>query len=508
VTFTSPSFLLFLFASFALYWALPMRWRWPVLLGAGYLLYLSTGPAYFPVLVFVTLTTYASGRILAAHGRARTADASGLPEAPAAMRWPLALALTVGLAPLALFKYTGFVTGSLASAAHWLGVAPSAAAGLASLGERSHTLLLPLGISFYTFKALSYLIEVARDPARVERHLGRYALSISFFPQIFAGPIERPHALLAQIEQGRQFDRVRASEGLNQLAVGLFKKLVIADRLAPLVNQVYGDLNAHTGLPLLLALFGFSLQIYFDFAGYSDIANGTARLFGFDGMENFRRPYFARSFREFWHRWHISLSTWFRDYLYFPLGGNRVGPSRHAINVLATFVISGLWHGAAWTFAFWGAMHGGFLIGEMYLSRATDRVRARRRTLPSLPRPVWSVLVFTLTSVAWVFFRAPTLDDAFFLLGHVATGIAGQLSSLDALAGTLSTMGLTAKSGLVLGVSLTGVLIAEIMQERGQWGSFWSARPGWQRAAAMYALVGSILLVGAFGQNSFLYFQF
>ncbi|MHB0979241.1 MAG: MBOAT family O-acyltransferase [Thermoleophilia bacterium] len=545
MTFTSPLFLVVLLLSVGLYWALPARHRWMALLTTGYLLYLSTGVAFFPVLLLVTLTTYAGGRALAAGARARgralgtsaprrLAHGTDAPPAESerpARRWLLAVTVFAGLAPLAVFKYTAFVTGSLAAAADALGAGAAATAWLSSLEGGSQSLLLPLGISFYTFKGVSYLIEVARDPTRVERSLGRYALSISFFPQIFAGPIERPHAFLAQLDDGRPFDRARASGGLGLLAAGLFKKLVVADRLAPIVNQVYGDLGAHTGLPLLVAVFGFSLQIYYDFAGYSDIANGVSRLFGFDGVENFRRPYFSRGFREFWHRWHISLSTWFRDYVYFPLGGSRVRWPRHAINLLVTFTVSGLWHGAAWTFVVWGAMHGILVIGEALVGRAAhnarafaraqwgDRGRARRTTrVATRAAPPDSVragrrvargaFVFTLVSVAWVFFRAPSLGDAVFVLSHLATGASEQMGSLHAFTSILSSVGLTAANGAVLVVSLGGLLAVEIVQETGRWPAFWSTRPGWQKQIAAYALVASILLVGSFERNSFIYFQF
>ncbi len=524
MTFTSPLFLALLFLSVCAYWALPVRFRWLWLLGAGYLLYLSTGPAFFPTLLVVTLATYAGGRLLGARAAVGGPDGTSLEYSgskPTRSRWPLALTLVVAAAPLAVFKYTGFVADTVASAAGAAGAGPGLIAWLTPEHGWTQTLLLPIGISFYTFKGLSYLIEVARDPSRMERSLGRYALSISFFPQIFAGPIERPHAFLAKLRVSRPFDRERASAGLGLLASGLFKKLVVADNLAAAVNQVYGDLGAHTGLPLVLAIFGFSLQIYYDFSGYSDIANGMAQLFGFDGVKNFQRPYFARSFREFWHRWHISLSTWFRDYLYFPLGGSRVGRTRHVVNLMITFVVSGLWHGAAWTFAFWGALHGLFFVVESL---------ARPLTAPS-PRPSWAaggvqakapgrpagrvlrgapaaIGVFVMVSVAWVFFRAPSLADAIYVLSHAASGVAAQLGSAEAFGAALAPTGLTAASAGVLAVSLAGLLVVEALQESGRWSGIWSSRPTWQRHALAYGMVAWILMAGSFEQNSFIYFQF
>lgn len=522
--FTSPPFLALLFLTVYAYWALPVRLRWIWLLAAGYLLYLSTGPAFFPALLLVTLVTYAGGRALAARPKRGFDGATSPDPAPRVSRgrWPLAIALTVAAAPLVVFKYSGFIADSVAAAARTAGAGPDLIARLNPEHGWAQTILLPLGISFYTFKSMSYLIEVARDPTRVERNLGRYALSISFFPQIFAGPIERPHTFLAQITETRPFDRARASAGLGLLASGLFKKLVVADRLAAAVNQVYGDLGAHTGLPLVLAVFGFSLQIYYDFSGYSDIANGIARLFGFDGFENFRRPYFARSFREFWHRWHISLSTWFRDYLYFPLGGSRVGRSRRAVNLMITFVISGLWHGAAWTFAFWGALHGLFLVVESF-ARPLAAGAAGRETTGTTGaagrgatgaagrlalQAAAGVGVFVTVSLAWVFFRAPSLGDAVYVLSHLLPDAAAQLGSAQAFEAALAPTGLTTVSAGILAVSLAGVLGVEALQECGRWGGLWSTRPAWQRYALVYGMIAWILLAGSFEQNSFIYFQF
>lgn len=548
MSFTSPPFLALLFLTVCAYWALPVRFRWVWLLAAGYLLYLSTGPAFFPTLLVVTLVTYLGGRLLgarAAPGARDGTDRGGARPRSTRSRWPLALSLAVAATPLVVFKYTGFVAETVAGAARAAGAGPDLIAWLTPEHGWAQTLLLPIGISFYTFKGMSYLIEVARDPSRMERSLGRYALSISFFPQIFAGPIERPHAFLAKLRETRSFDRDQASSGLGLLASGLFKKLVVADNLAALVNQVYGDLSAHTGLPLLLALFGFSLQIYYDFSGYSDIANGMAQLFGFDAVENFRRPYFARSFREFWHRWHISLSTWFRDYLYFPLGGSRVSRTRHVVNLMITFVVSGLWHGAAWTFAVWGALHGLFLVAESLGRPLAAKVPWRPATRePGPPRaaagdsghglrggddfvgaaaapgPATSARgrllrsaaagagVFVMVSIAWVFFRAPSLGDAIYVLSHAVSGVADQLSSAQAFKAALAPTGLTVVSGAVLALSLAALVVFEALQELRLWPGIWSRRPSWQRHVLAYGVIAWILLAGSFGQNSFIYFQF
>jgi alginate O-acetyltransferase complex protein AlgI len=406
-----------------------------------------------------------------------------------------------GVAPLVVCKYTDFLGRSVDSLAAALGL---------HLDVPAVSLLLPIGISFYTFKSLSYLIEVYRDPGRVERHVGRYALAISFFPQIFAGPIERPTHFLPQLTQDRPFDRERASAGLRLMALGYFKKLVIADHLSPVVNQVYGDLHAHTGLSLVIAALAFSVQIYCDFSGYSDIATGIAQVFGFAPVENFRRPYFSRGVQEFWRRWHITLSTWFRDYLYFPLGGNRVHRARYYANLMVVFMVSGLWHGAAWTFVIWGALHGLYLVvGSASMRWRRHAARAvRLDRVPRLHAALAGVITFGLVTVAWVFFRAASLPDALYVFTHWAQGLRFQLSSPAALRAAVAATGLTLQTIVVLGVSLVGLVIVDALQEAGRWSGFWGHRPGWQRLVFYYAVVGWILVVGSFADNPFIYFQF
>ncbi len=498
MTFTSPLFLASLFAVMAVYWAAPSRFRWVALLVVSYLLYASVGPEYLLVLAGVTLTTYAGGRLLAAGWLG-----------PRRRRALLGIAIATTLLPLLVFKYAEFGQRSLLAAAGLLGLS-------ASHGEPSFSLLLPLGISFYTLKGLSYLIDVSRDGTHVERRLGRYALSISFFPQIFAGPIERPRHFLAQLDRLRPFDREAASAGLRLMALGFFKKLVIADQLALVVNQLYGDLHAHVGLPVLVAIVGFSLQIYCDFSGYSDIANGVGRLFGFEPVENFRRPYFARGFREFWRRWHISLMTWFRDYLYIPLGGNRVSPKRQSLNLMAIFIVSGLWHGAAWTFVIWGALHGLFVVAEslaVRTGRGAARLvgaahRARPRAGSRARATAQTLITFILATLAWIFFRAPHLNDALYVLSHAPRGLATQLHGWGSLWAALREAGLTPWTLSLLALSVALLALVDSAEEWGLRSRLWATPTAWQRRLAYYGLVAWILVGGAFGQNAFLYFRF
>lgn len=279
-------------------------------------------------------------------------------------------------------------------------------------------LILPVGISFYTFQTLSYVIDVYRGDIKAEHHFGYYAAFISFFPQLVAGPIERAENLLPQIKSAKKFNGTVAIEGLKIMLWGYFKKIVVADTLALYVNQVYGELRRYDGLALIVTIFFFSLQIYCDFSGYSSIAIGTAKLMGVDLMTNFSAPYFSSSIREFWKRWHISLSTWFRDYVYIPLGGNRCSALKQNRNLLITFLVSGMWHGADLTFLIWGGLHGCAQIIENIFYKSIKKIKQWR-----IGRYLSWLVVFGFCNVTWVFFRADNLDDAVYVLTNILNGI-------------------------------------------------------------------------------------
>jgi D-alanyl-lipoteichoic acid acyltransferase DltB (MBOAT superfamily) len=307
---------------------------------------------------------------------------------------------------LFVFKYFNFANENLAALAHALRWNyPVAALGL----------ILPIGLSFHTFQSLSYVIEVYRGKQAPRRHFGVYALYVMFYPQLVAGPIERPQNLLHQFDEEHVFDADRAMHGLTRIAYGLFKKIVVADRLALYVNQVFKDPAGSSTLPVALAVYFFALQIYCDFSGYSDIAVGCAEVMGFRLMENFERPYLAASIAEFWRRWHRSLSTWLRDYVYFPLGGSRVVPRRRYFNVMLTFLLSGLWHGANWTFLAWGALHGAFTVVETVTAAPRDRLAGALfpGRLAIVRRGLAVAATFLLVDFAWIFFRASSLREAF-----------------------------------------------------------------------------------------------
>lgn len=390
--FNSFHFLVFFLCAVPLYFLLPVRHRWAFLLLASYYFYMSWRWEYALLILASTVVDYGAGLAMARC-------------APPRKRRYLILSLATNLGLLAVFKYLGFFTDSARAVAALFG------AGLPIL---TPDLLLPVGISFYTFQTLSYTIDVYRGEREPERHFGIFALYVAFFPQLVAGPIERSTRLLPQLRQERRFDAERATSGCRLILWGLFKKVVVADSLALFVEPVYASPEAWSAAVVVAATYGFGFQIFCDFSGYSDIAIGVARVLDIDLMINFRRPYLATSVREFWRRWHISLSTWFRDYVYLPLGGSRGGRATHARNLLLVFLVSGLWHGANWTFVIWGGLHGFYILGSL----ATQRARAQfvawtgLSRMPRLHAALQTVLVFQLVSVAWIFFRADSLASA------------------------------------------------------------------------------------------------
>ncbi|MEO6150246.1 MAG: MBOAT family O-acyltransferase, partial [Mucilaginibacter sp.] len=282
------------------------------------------------------------------------------------------------------------------------------------------TFILPIGLSFHTFQAMSYTIEVYRGKQAAERHFGIYALYVMFYPQLVAGPIERPQNLLHQFREHHRLNKEEVKAGLLQMAFGLFKKVVIADRLALAVDHGFTNYQSQSGLSLFIAAVFYSFQIYCDFSGYSDIAIGAARCMGFKLMTNFNAPYFARSVTEFWKRWHISLSTWFKDYLYFPLGGSRAARYRVYFNIFVVFMVSGLWHGADWTFVIWGALHGLFVITEKTLGTLKRQLKISQ-TNNGLLNGARVLFTFLLVTIAWVFFRAPNIGQAGAILTKIFT---------------------------------------------------------------------------------------
>ena len=496
--FNSWQFVIFLPVVFFLYYAGKASWCWAILLAASYFFYMYWNPKMVVWIVGTTLVTYVCA--------IRMEESDGQRQKK---RW-LLLALFVCLAILFFFKYFNFFSHSISGAARLFG---------APVGDVTLQLVMPVGISFYTFQTLGYLIDIYRGKIQAERHLGYYALFVTFFPQLIAGPISRAGSLMPQLHENAEFSYEGVTKGLKLMAWGYFKKLVIASSLAVYVDRIYDDLQSYAGFALLVAAVFYSIQIYCDFSGYSDIAIGCAKLFGKDLMINFRSPYFASSIKEFWGRWHISLSTWFRDYVYIPLGGNRVSAFRHQLNLVVTFLVSGLWHGADWTFVIWGGLHGLLQVAESLLTRgSTSKKNSKTQISDQNEKKQWShilgicartVLTFILVTVAWIFFRADTLSDAWYVISHMFRNCQYFLPYLRE---GYDFLGLTKLKllGLLLPVALLAVfdyfsLKMDVIDRIGQWKT-------WQRWLLYVAFVSvTICMVAAsYGNVSqeFIYFQF
>lgn len=401
--FNSIQYAFFLPIVFILYWAIPKHFRWGILLVSSYYFYMNWNPKYVVLILFTTLISFLCALMIEKTKNIKLKKVY------------IAVTLIVSLGVLFVFKYFNFFMDSLYVL-------------LTNMGFHVHTitlkLLLPVGISFYTFQTLSYVIDVYRGDVSAEHHFGKYAAFISFFPQLVAGPIERTSNLLPQINKPNDFSYKKAAYGMKLMAWGFFKKIIISDTFAIYVDNVYNNLSAYTGFSLVIATVLFAVQIYCDFSGYSDIAIGSANLFNIDLMQNFRSPYFSASIKEFWTRWHISLSTWFRDYLYIPLGGNRCGKLRHYSNLIITFLVSGLWHGASWTFVLWGFIHGvGQVVENLFSSGKKKNIEHKHnlRWLCSV------IFIFVFCNFTWIFFRVSDIREAGYIFKNIFSGISAPL---------------------------------------------------------------------------------
>lgn len=474
--FNSFQFLIFFVVVTSLYFITPYKKRWLLLLIASCYFYMAFVPIYILILAFTILIDYFAGiQIEKAEGGRR--------------KLFLIFSLIANIGVLAIFKYYNFLNQNFSFLLHGFGLTNP----IPYL-----SILLPIGLSFHTFQAMSYTIEVYRGHQKAERHFGIYSLYVMFYPQLVAGPIERPQNLLHQFREKYNFDYDRVVEAFKLILWGFVKKLVIADRLAIYVNAVYNNPEHHTGMTLLLATIFFAIQIYCDFSAYSDIAIGVAKVMGFKLMTNFNRPYFARNISEFWKRWHISLSTWFKDYLYISIGGNRVSIPRWYFNLLFVFVVSGLWHGANWTFIIWGALNGFYLVFAIISYKFREKITklVGLDKLPKLNRLIQVLTTFALTCFAWIFFRANNITDAFAIIKKIVT-FKGPIFIED------PSMIIYPISGLLL------IFIVELKQEyyRGNFSLF--NNKNWIIRHLSYSfLIILILLFGVFDGGQFIYFQF
>jgi len=472
--FNSLQFYVFFPVVTLIYFFLPHKYRWLHLLIASCIFYCAFIPIYILVLFFTIIIDYFAGILLE--------NNSGMKR-----KWFLIASLISNIGVLAFFKYYNFFIENINALFH-----------LTHLSDRSIPILaiiLPIGLSFHTFQAMSYTIEVYRGNQKAERHFGYYALYVMFYPQLVAGPIERPQHILPQLHAIHRPDPTLIGSGLRLMAWGYFKKMVVADHLAMYVDKVFDSPSAFSGFPSAVAVVFFSFQIYCDFSGYTDIARGAARVMGISLMRNFNFPYFSSSIKEFWTRWHISLSTWFRDYLYFPLGGNRTSLMRWCFNIMVVFLLSGLWHGANWTFVIWGALHGLYLIAGFMTNRWI-----------AVPKMAFSRFlklagVFLLVSFGWIFFRAKDFTYAVQMIKGCLTGY--HIFHPGLTSGIVNSMNFYI---CVLGV-LALVSIEAVAFNKG----FYLRFQGWDsrfKLACYTLLCLTIVCLGVFNNTRFIYFQF
>ena len=469
--FNSFSFLIFFPLVTVLYYLLPHKFRWLLLLGASCYFYMAFIPVYILILALTIVVDYSAAIFMVRQ--------TGWKK-----KFLLIASLTSTALILFAFKYLNFFASGFSAVAGVMGY---------NVPAYVYDIILPIGLSFHTFQSMAYVIEVYRGNQKPEKNFGIYSLYVMFYPQLVAGPIERPQNLIHQFYEAHNFSYSNVTEGLKQMAWGFFKKIVIADRLAVYVNEVYNHTDRYHGFPVIVATVFFAYQIYCDFSGYSDIAIGAARVMGFRLMKNFDNPYSSLSVTEFWRRWHISLSTWFRDYLFIPLGGSKVGVKKIYFNLVIVFLVSGLWHGANWTFIVWGALHATYVIAERFLSVAQPV-----KNSSGVKKLLHRFFTFFLVCFAWIFFRADSISDAMLLIQ--------KSFSLQ-----FSHTGIYVLGGAEVNFLFALIIFLELMQWKLKGNDFYTllqSRPRWMRIAVYHLLIISILIFGNFTNTQFIYFQF
>ena len=484
--FNSLLFLVFFLLVTSGYYLLPKSTRWIWLLAASCYFYMYFKPEYILIILFTIVVDYIAGILIEkAEGRVRKVF--------------LLASIITNVGVLAFYKYFNFFAENIN---HFSGHFNGPQIKLLNF-------ILPIGLSFHTFQAMSYTIEVYKGNQKAERHFGLYALYVMFYPQMVAGPIERPQQLLPQLKKLKPFNNKTFVSGIFLMLVGLFKKAVVADRLGLYVDPVFSNPRGHSALDLLLATYFFAFQIYCDFSGYTDIAIGAALTLGVELIRNFNMPYLSVNISEFWKRWHISLSTWFRDYVYIPLGGNRVSKFMWGRNILIVFVLSGAWHGANWTFLIWGLLHGVFMIGERSFGN-NKRTHHRPLGWPAIfLRRLW---VFSLVTFAWIFFRSQNLRHANWIVRHLFVGIPGQVREIAANLHfarlRLLYLGQSLNE-LIIALAVLGLLMSIQFAQHDQPIDKWlEARPRLLRWTFYYGIPLTFISLGIFNRSEFIYFQF
>lgn len=485
--FNSIEFLFFFPIITSLYFILPHKYRWQMLLFASCIFYMAFIPVYILILAVTIVIDYFAGILIEqSEGKKR--------------KLYLIISIISTCMVLFVFKYFNFFNNSFSAIAAFFHL---------NYPIEALNIILPIGLSFHTFQSLSYVIEVYRCEQKAEKHFGIYSLYVMFYPQLVAGPIERPQNLLHQFYEKHEFDYDRITGGLKLMAWGMFKKVVIADRLAIVVNNIYSAPASFDGPTLALATICFAFQIYCDFSGYADIAVGAARVMGFRLMENFNMPYLSKSISEFWQRWHISLSTWFRDYLYITLGGNRVTRLKLYRNLLITFFISGLWHGANWTYVSWGVINGIYLV----IGHWTKDFRNSITGFIGLNQFTWLhnwlkiIITFKLTCFAWIFFRARDMSDAFYIVIHIFSGWSTLLTS-NGYKNILNNTKLEYYEFLVAIIAILLMIFIHTIIKDERKSPLFRAQPLIIRWSLYYSFILIIIFFGVFSRTQFIYFQF
>lgn len=425
--FNTIDFILFFPLVIILYFLTPHKYRWVLLLAASYYFYMSWKVEYIFLIIFSTLIDYFSALFIEANKTKKTK----LPF--------LIISILTNLGLLFSFKYFNFASENLNSIFEQIGL---------NTQIPLMQFLLPVGISFYTFQTLSYTIDVYYGRQKAERHLGYFALYVSFFPQLVAGPIERFSRLTPQLKAYHAFSYSNLTNGLRLIIYGLFIKMVIADNISGIVDQIYQNPEMFNTLDIIIGLIFYSFQIYSDFYGYSIIAIGSALIMGIKLMDNFKTPYLSRNISEFWQRWHISLSTWFRDYLYFPLGGNRVKTLRWIINIFIVFIVSGVWHGASWTFIIWGALYGVIYLLEIIINKLLN-INSYNK-VSKITHSLLSIKTFIFVTFIWVFFRSPSFNEALDIFKNLFSNANVSLNTLIIPRSTLLFLGIFIISDIIL----------------------------------------------------------
>lgn len=486
--FNSFHFLIFFPIVVIIYFLIPYKFRWILLLLGSYYFYMAWKPEYIVLLISVTAIDY-----FLSIRMGKEIDKSKRKKY-------LYIIIFSNLGLLFLFKYFNFFNDSIRSIFINFNI---------QYNIPDLSLLLPIGISFYTFQALGYTIDVYQGKIKPERHFGVFALYVSFFPQLVAGPIERAKRLIPQFYQKHEFDYIKVTDGLKRMAWGFFKKMVIADRIAVIVDTVYSNPTEYSGIQLIISTVFFAFQIYYDFSAYSDIAIGAAQVMGFQLMENFKRPYFSKSISEFWRRWHISLSSWFRDYLYIPLGGNRVSIPRNYFNLLITFIIVGIWHGANWTFIIWGALHGFYIIFE----RITSKIKVitikklRLQRVPVINKGLQIITTFILVCFAWIFFRSNSISDAIFIIRNLFKDLSN-LKNIGYLVNSIEVLGLGRTELILMIILLVFMELIHLLERKKDIISYLNEKPLFFRWTCYYVLAFIIVFFQYSGGQQFIYFQF